>query len=186
MKVDWKDPGDADRLRELIAAETQAKQRDRYRVVLLAGEGLGDQRECSREQIAAIVGRARQFVDQWVVRYRQQGLAGLKAIKQPGAEPKLTVQQQQELVSWLERGPTAEEKLAAYNGPILREKIQEHFGKLYSLNGVYALLHRLGYNDLMPRTTHPDTDPAVLESFKKKSSPRRSRRSQQITRTNAS
>ena len=34
----------------------------------------------------------------------------------------------------LERGPTPEEKLAAYNGPILREKIQEHFGKLYSLN----------------------------------------------------
>ena len=43
--------------------------------------------------------------------------------------------------------------LAAYNGPILREKIQQRFGKLYSLAGVYALLHRLGYNDLMPRTT---------------------------------
>lgn len=167
MKVDWKDPGDAERLEELIAREKQAKPRDRFRVVLLAGQGLGDQKECSREQIAAIVGRARQFVDQWVGRYRQQGLAGLHAIKQPGAESKLTPEEQQELVKWLERGPTPEEKLAAYNGPILREKIQEHFGKLYSLTGVYALLHRLGYNDLMPRTTHPDTDPAVIESFKK-------------------
>ena len=186
MRVDWKDPGDAVRLRELIATEAQAKQRDRYRVVLLAGAGMGDQGECSREQIAAIVGRARQFVDQWVVRYRTLGLAGLHALKQPGAQPKLTPQQQQELVGWLERGPTEEEKLAAYNGPILREKIQEHFGKLYSLNGVYALLHRLGYNDLMPRTTHPDTDPAVLESFKKKSSPRRWIRSSKPTRKNAS
>ena len=79
MRVDWKDPGDADRLRGLIAAETHAQQRDRYRVVLLAGAGLGNQKECSREQIAAIVGRARQFVDQWVVRYRRQGLAGLHA-----------------------------------------------------------------------------------------------------------
>jgi transposase len=186
MKVDWKDPGDADLLRELIAAERQAKQRDRFRVVLLAGAGLGDQKECSREEIASIVGRARQFVDQWVVRYRKQGLAGLVAIKQTGAQSRLTPEQQQELVGWLERGPAPEEKLAAYNGPILREKIQKHFGKLYSLNGVYALLHRLGYNDLMPRTTHPDTDPAVLESFKKKSFPRRWRRSQQTTRKNAS
>ncbi len=185
MRVDWKDPEDANRLRELMAAEMQAKQRDRFRVVLLAGGGLGDQRECHREQIAAIVGRSRQFVDQWVGRYRKQGLAGLQAMKQPGAEPKLTSQQQQELVGWLERGPTEEEKLAAYNGPLLREKIHEHFGTLYSLNGIYALLHRLGYNDLMPRTTHPDTDPAVLESFKKKSSPRRWRKSPKPTRENA-
>lgn len=186
MKVEWKEPTDADRLRALIAGEANAKQRDRFRVVLLAGAGLGEQKECNREQIAAVVGRARQFVDQWVGRYRKEGLAGLYAKKQPGAEAKLTPEQQQELVGWLESGPTPEEKLAAYNGPILREKIKEHFGKLYSLNGVYALLHRLGYNDLMPRTTHPDTDPPVLESFKKKSSPRHWRRSPSITRTNAS
>jgi len=186
MKVDWKEAADADRLRVLIAAEANAKQRDRFRVVLLAGAGLGEQKECGREQIAAVVGRARQFVDQWVGRYRKEGLAGLYARKQPGAEAKLTPEQQQQLVGWLEAGPAPEEKLAAYNGPILREKIQEHFGKVYSLNGVYALLHRLGYNDLMPRTTHPDTDPARLESFKKKSSPRRGRRLPSPTRANAS
>ena len=167
MNVQWKDPGDADRLRDLIAAETQAIQRDRFRVVLVAGAGLGDRKELEREEMAAIVERSRQFVDTWVGRYRQQGMAGLYAKKQPGAASKLTPEQQQEFIQWLEKGPLPEEKLAAYNGPILREKIQERFGKLYSLNGVYALLHRLGYNDLMPRTTHPDTDPAVLESFKK-------------------
>jgi len=186
MRVDWKDPGDPDRLRELLAAERQAKQRDRFRVVLLAGEGLGQQKELSREQIAQVMGRSRQFVDAWVGRYRRQGLSGLYAKKQPGAEPKLTPEQQEELITWLERGPLEEEKLAAYNGPILKEKIQEHFGKLYSLNGVYALLHRLGYNDLMPRGHHPDTDPAVLEAFKKKSSPRRWQRSRKPTQANAS
>ena len=72
----------------------------------------------------------------------------------------------------LDAGPPAHEGLAAYNGPILCEKIAARFGKVYSLPGVYSLLHRLGYNDLMPRTTHPDTDPATLEVFKKKSSPR--------------
>lgn len=177
MKVEWKDPQDADRLRALIAAERDAKQRDRFRVVLLAGSGLGEMPECEREFIAAAVGRSRQFVDQWVGRYRQEGLKALYPRKQSGAPCKLSAQQLQELLSWLERGPTSEENLAAYNGPILREKIHRHFGKLYALNGLYDLLHRLGYNDLMPRTTHPDTDPEVLESFKKKSSPRPSKRS---------
>lgn len=186
MRVDWKDPGDRDRLRELIAVEREAKQRDRLRVVLLAGEGLGQEPELEREHIAAVVGRSRQFVDTWVGRYRQRGLSGLHAKKQPGAEPKLTYQQQQELVAWLETGPTSEERLAAYNGPILREKIHQHFGKLYSRNGIYALLHRLGYNDLMPRGTHPDTDPVVLEAFKKKNSPRRWPRSRRPTPTSAS
>jgi transposase len=181
MRVDWKDPEDAARLREVIAIEREAKQRDRLRVVLLAGEGLGPEPELDREQIAAVTGRSRQFVDTWVGRYRRQGLAGLQAKKQPGAEPKLTAEQQQELIAWLERGPTQEEQLAAYNGPILREKIHQHFGQLYSLNGVYALLHRLGYNDLMPRGTHPDTDPAVLEAFKKKNSPKRWQRSRRPT-----
>ena len=136
MRVEWKDPSDADRLRELIAAETHAKQRDRFRVVLLGGAGLGDASECSREQMAAVVGRSRQFVDEWVGRYRREGLAGLYAKRQPGAESKLTPEQTRELLSWLDAGPTAEEKLAAYNGPILREKIQQHFGKLYALTGV--------------------------------------------------
>ncbi len=141
---------------------------------------LGDVSECEREFIAAAVGRSRQFVDQWDLgRYRMEGLAGLYPEKQPGAPCKLSVSQQQELVTWLERGPTPEEKLAAYNGPILREKIQERFGKLYLLNGVYALLHRLGYNDLMPRPKHPETDPALLEEFKKKSSRKPSKRSRQ-------
>jgi len=186
MHVDWKDSADADQLRALIAVEQQAKQRDRLRVVLLAGEGLGQQKELEREQIAAVVGRSRQFVDEWVGRYRRQGLAGLQARKQRGADPKLSPGQRAELITWLENGPTEEERLAAYNGPILREKIQEHFGQRYSLPGVYALLHRLGYNDLMPRGHHPDTDPAVLEAFKKKRSPRPWQRSKKPTPPNAS
>ena len=186
MQVDWKEPGDADQLHALIAAEKQARQRDRFRVVLLAGEGLGRQKELERQQIAQVVGRSRQFVDAWVGRYRRHGLSGLYAKKQPGAEPKLNDQEQNQLIAWLEQGPAEEDKLAAYNGPILREKIRAHFGKLYSLPGVYALLHRLGYNDLMPRGTHPDTDPAVLEAFKKKNCPNVWPGSGPSTRANAS
>jgi transposase len=172
MRVDWKDPRDAQELRGRIAGEANAKQRDRYRVVLIAGEGLGASPELQREQIAVAAGRSRQFVDQWVGRYRRGGLEALQPKRQAGAKPKLTAQQQEELCAMLDAGPAPEEGLSAYNGPILREKIHERFGKLYSLNGLYHLLHRLGYNDLMPRPRHPETDPAELEAFKKKSCPK--------------
>jgi len=183
MKVDWKDAQDAERLRRLIGGACNARQRDRYRVVLIAGEGLGVQRQLQREQIAQAVGRSRQFVDQWVNRYRKGGIDALVPKRQPGATPKLSAQEQQELCVMLDAGPAPQEGLAAYNGPILREKIRERFGKLYSLDGVYKLLHRLGYNDLMPRTTHPDTDPAVLETFKKKNCPSVWLRSKPLTPT---
>jgi transposase len=171
MKAIWKDPGDASRLRELMRQTANAKQRDRYRVVLLAGEGMGEQSELEREQIAQVVGRSRQFVDEWVGRYRKGGIENLLPRRQSGRPAWLTNQEQEQLRAMLDAGPSPEEGIAAYNGPILVEKIRESFGKLYTLDGVYKLLHRLRYNDLMPRTTHPDTDPAALEAFKKKNCP---------------
>lgn len=171
MKVDWKDPADEQCLMDWVRETVNAKQRDRYRVVLIAGRGLAGKPELEREEIAAAVGRSRQFVDQWVGRYRRGGIEALIPKRQPGAKPKLTLEQQRQLCAMLDAGPDPEEGLAAYNGPILREKIERLFSQAYSLNGVYALLHRLGYNDLMPRPHHPDTDPAALEEFKKKNCP---------------
>ena len=92
MKVDWKDPADAERLRVLMNGESDAKQRDRYRVVLIAGAGLGEHRELEREAIAQTTNRSRQFVDQWVGRYRQNGIDTLRPKRQPGATPKLDQQ----------------------------------------------------------------------------------------------
>jgi transposase len=171
MKVDWKNPDDAQRLAALVDATRDAKQRDRYRVVLIAGQGLGVQAELEREQIAATVGRSRQFVDQWVGRYRAGGIDALVPKRQPGAARRLSAEQEAQLCAMLESGPPPDEGIAAYNGPILRERIEQLFGTAYSLAGVYKLLHRLGYNDLMPRPRHPDTDPAAMEAFKKTSCP---------------
>jgi transposase len=169
MNVDWKDAADERRLVELVGATGNAKQRDRYRVVLIAGQGLGGEPELDRARIAATVGRSRQFVDQWVGRYRKGGVEALVPKRQPGAARRLTVAQEAELCAMLEAGPPPADGLAAYNGPILRQRIEERFGKVFSLNGVYKLLHRLGYNDLMPRPRHPDADPAALDDFKKTS-----------------
>jgi transposase len=171
MKVNWRSAADEQQLAGLVASAANAKQRDRYRVVLIAGRGLGGQPELEREQIAAAVGRSRQFVDQWVGRYRRGGIDALVPNRQPGAARRLDAGQEAALRAMLEAGPAPEDGIAAYNGPILREQIRQRFGKVYSLNGIYKVLHRLGYNDLVPRPRHPDTDPAALAAFKKKSCP---------------
>lgn len=186
MKVSWKDAADEQRLAARVDATQNAKQRDRYRVVLIAGRGLGDEPELGRERIAAAVGRSRQFVDEWVGRYRKGGIDALVPKPRPGAARRLGPEQEAQLCAMLEAGPPPEQGIAAYNGPILREQIEQRFGKLYSLAGVYKLLHRLGYNDLMPRPRHPDTDPAAMEAFKKTSCPSVWLSSKQSTPANAS
>lgn len=103
MTVDWKTVDDARRLQELVAAASNAKQRDRYRVALIAGQGLGDRPELEREQIAVTVGRSRQFVDQWVGRYRTGGIDALVPRRQPGAARRLSAEQEAQLSAMLER-----------------------------------------------------------------------------------
>lgn len=89
MRIEWKSATDEDELAKRIEKATKQRktlQRDRLRVVLLAGEGdPGDGGELFREQIAQRVRRSRQFVDHWVGRYRKGGLDALEARKQPGA-----------------------------------------------------------------------------------------------------
>ena len=171
MKAILHSPDDLARLRECVRAETNAKQRDRYRAVLLAVEGL-DGRELFREQIAEMLGRSRQFVDEWVGRYRAGGIEQLRARKQPGRASRLTAEQQVQLAQTLDAGPDPQSGRSAFVGRDVQAIIAERFGKTYSLNGAYKLLHRMGYSHLMPRPRHPKADPAAEEAFKKKSSSR--------------
>jgi transposase len=183
MKVEFVE-ADVLELRRRIAGERNALQRDRCRAVLLAAEGQGG-RELERTEIAAILGRSRQFVDEWVGRYRRLGLPGVEP-KPSGRRPaKLTAEQQQELMKILDSGPSPESGRSVYFGRDIRLIIKERFGKIYHLNGVYALLHRLDYSHLVPRPRHRQDDPEAREAFKKKR-PRRSRRSRRPTPTSGS
>ena len=74
---------DLDELRGRIRREADAKQRDRWRAVLLALEG---------KTTAAIMdklGRSKNFVQRWVYFYRDHGLKRIRPLKQTGQPPKL-------------------------------------------------------------------------------------------------
>ena len=169
MRVTLHHETDLAELRRLTRGENNAKQRDRYRAVLLAAEGQ-DGKQLLREQIATRLGRSRQFVDEWVKRYRQGGLKQLRPKKQPGKKPRLSEAQHKELMARLDAGPLPEAGRSTFTGQDIQKHIEQHFNVLYSLNGVYQLLHRLGYSWLCPRPRHPQSDAAAQEAFKKTSS----------------
>jgi transposase len=167
MKVKLKDPSDLQRLREGVAKETNAMQRDRYRVLLIAAEGI-DGKEVYRERIAGLVGRSRQFVDEWVKRYRAGGIESLRARKQPGRASRLSDEEQEQLKQALDAGPQeGVDPRSVFFGEDIRKLIERRFAKVYSLSGVYKLLDRLEYSWLCPRPHHPKGDPAAQEAFKK-------------------
>ena len=67
-------------------------------------------------------------------------------------------------------GPTEDDlvqSISVMHGKDYQRILEKEFGKLYSLNGVYELMHRLGYSWLMPRPQHEKADPQAQEDFKK-------------------
>lgn len=149
MQVSFHRPEELVTLRQLVQKEPNAKQRDRYRAVLLALEGL------SEPEIRLRLSRSRGFIQRWVYAYRDNGIGGLRAKKPTGQPPKLPRDREAELKELLEKpgGPR--------RGRDVADLLQERFGVTYSVRGALLLLHRLGYEPLKPRPVNPKKNPVA-------------------------
>ena len=156
MTVIPRDPEDRQALNEWVRREPDAKQRDRYRAVLLAMEGL------EGGEIALRLGRSPRFVDEWVGRYRRGGLAALRPRKQPGRRPKLTPRQEEQLKARLDAGPRDCDGVCSLRGRDVCKIIEQEFGVVHTLGGIYDVLRRLGYSSLVPRPRHRKNDPQAM------------------------
>ena len=161
MHVHERQVGDVERLERLIRRERDAKQRDRFRMVLLALRGE------EKLRIAELLGVAKGTVENWVYAYRDGGFDALYPGKAPGATPKLTPEQQEAFKQRMLDGPRPEDGVCTLRGKDAVRILNDEFGVDYSLNGVYDLLHRLGFSCLSPRPRHEKNDPAAMEAFKK-------------------
>jgi transposase len=160
MRVSARQTDDLAELQRRIRCESKAKQRDRYRAVLLALQG--EQTKTIMEKL----GRSRGFVQGWVYAYRDQGLAAIRESPRSGKPPKLSADQIVILRERLDSGPDSSEGLSALRGQDVRRLLQEQFGVTYSLSGAYELLHRLNYVPLRPRPKNPKQDAQVLEQWR--------------------
>lgn len=159
MTVTPREAGDRALLEDRVRGEANAKQRDRYRAVLLAMDGL------EGDEIALRLGRSPRFVDEWAGRYRRGGLAALRPRKQPGRRPKLTPQQEEQLKARLDAGPRDSDGVCALRGKDVCRIIEREFGVVHTLGGIYDVLRRLGYSSLVPRPRHRKNDPAAMRKF---------------------
>ena len=179
MDVEPHDSADLNELRRWIRTERKAKQRDRYRVVLLALEGL------TTATIVDKLDRSRPFVQKWVYRYRDEGLAGLGERPRPGQPSKLSRADEATFKARLDAGPVTADGICTLRGRDIQRILAREFGVQYSLPGAYDLLRRLGYSYLKPRPRHRKNDPEAMAQWKQ-AAPLLSARSKADTRTDVS
>ena len=60
----------------------------------------------THQEVADFLGVRRTSVTRWMATYRKLGRRGLKAKPHPGRTPKLTREQEREVLSWFSRSPT--------------------------------------------------------------------------------
>lgn len=160
MHVHEREPGEVRRLKGLIRKTTQAKQRDRYRMALLAIQGK------EKLEIAEILNVAKSTVEYWAYRYRDGGIDALTPRKAPGAKPKLPPECHEQFKARMTNGPLSHDGVCTLRGKDAVRILNEEFGVDYSLPGVYDLLHRLNLSCLKPRPRHEKNDPEKMEQFK--------------------
>ena len=159
MQITAHHPDDLEQLRQRSQQERDAKQRDRYRAVVLALEGH------SAPQIARTLARSRRFVQLWVYAYRDHGLEAIVPKRQSGCPSKLPAAQEPAFQPRLLAGPTEADGVCTLRAKNIRRILQQEFGVKYSLPGVYDLLHRLGFSCLAPRPRHRKNDPAQMQQW---------------------
>ena len=153
-------------LRDLQAlARGQPDARLARRIAAVARAKRGD----SAAAIAQATGDHPRTIQGWVARYNRGKIQALGDQPRSGRKPRLDKDRYPRLCTRLDAGPTEADGVASFTGSGVQRLLEKEFGVLYKLDGVYKLLHRLGYSWLMPRPRHEEADPQAQEAFKKTS-----------------
>lgn len=124
----------------------------------------------TRTEAARRGGMDRQTLRDWVHRYNDEGIDGLKSRRSPGRAPLLTAAQKDELKALVVAGPDPQlHKVVRWRCVDLRAEIARRFSVTVHESTVGAWLHELGLTRLQPRPYHPKKDVDAQETYKKSS-----------------
>jgi transposase len=155
---------DADGLRREAGRCRDARAARRMLALALVLEGF------SREEAARAAGMDRQTLRDWVHRYNAEGLGGLSDRRRPGPRPRLTPEQEAELVTAVERGPDPErDGVVRWRRVDLQVLIETRLAVRLHERSVGKVLRRLGFARISVRPKHPKADAAAQAAFKKAS-----------------
>jgi transposase len=120
-----------------------------------------------RETDAAdIIGVGRRTLQDWIHRYRYNGIAGLHKGPYTGGKSKLSDEQKSELAEIIAAGPEA----AGYDtgvwiAPIIVELVRKRYGVSYSSSQIARILHDLRFSVQYPTKKFPKADEEARERW---------------------
>ncbi len=126
----------------------------------------------SRTAAARAGGMDRQTLRDWVIRYNEAGVDGLRDRPRSGRPSRLNAVQLAELARLVEAGPDiAVHGVVRWRCVDLRAEIKTRFDVELSERHVGRLLGKLEFTRLSVRPRHPQADEAAQLAFKKTSLP---------------
>ncbi len=141
--------------------------RIRALIVLLAAE-----RGMVAAEIAAVVRTHEETVRRWLVRYRAEGLEGLKDAPRSGAPPKVTAAYRDRLLAVVRRRPRALGlPFSLWTGDRLADYLAEQTGIRMGRESVYRLLRAGGIHLNRPQHTITSPDPEYAVKKRRWSAP---------------
>ena len=124
----------------------------------------------SRAEAARQNGMDRQTLNDWVHRYNDEGIDGLKSRKAPGRASALSETQMAELKELAVNGPDPDSnKVIRWRCLDLRNEVAGRFSVNVHESTIGKWLRQLGLTRLQPRPFHPKKDAEAQEAFKKTS-----------------
>lgn len=114
----------------------------------------------------------RQTLRDWVIRYNEEGIKGLRDRPRSGRRPRLSPEQRGELAQLVEDGPdVAEHGVVRWRCQDLKVVIRRRFGVELAERQIERILKQLKFARISVRPRHPKADEATQQAFKKTSAP---------------
>ena len=165
VRITWLDHTPA-HLRNAAKGCGNAEQARRLLAIARVLEG------ASRAEAARHSGMDRQTLRDWVHRYNEAGIPGLRSRKKAGRPAKLTAAQMAELRELVVAGPEpALHKVIRWRCVDLCAEVARRFKVEVPERTIGKWLRKLELTRLQPRPYHPRKDAAAQAAFKKTSPP---------------
>jgi transposase len=151
-------------LRRTASRKHDATQVRRLLALAMVLEGV------SRADAATQNGMDRQTLRDWVRRYNDLGIEGLKSRSGSGRKPSLSASQRAELLALAVKGPDLEtDPVVRWRCVDLRDEVQRRFSVTVHENTIGVWLRDMKLTRLQPRPFHPKKDPVAQAAYKKTS-----------------
>ncbi|WP_158970245.1 IS630 family transposase [Paraglaciecola sp. L3A3] len=144
----------------LIAKEKNARMRVRLMALSHIQQGV------NRTQAARYLHVSRRMVNEWVKRFNQDGLDGLKEKPRSGRPCALSAEQLQTLKIYIESHAIKPDG-GRLKGTLIIDYVKQEFDITYGLTNIYRLLHQLGFSWITSRSKHPKQSQEAQDEFKK-------------------